>query len=241
MSLTREAFLRRIDQEPQIVKAILGAPEQLAAEARRSFARWDELGEHQRSEALHLCMAAAFAAMQLSRPLRTKNLNMLGEGVGDAQISRGGADGIPWLAIARSEVKNRALLDNPISPRQWRVIELWLDEGREKWCAHRNIPLETPFIFPGATGGAISRGLFNRAWNRGFAMIGIRGLTPHMMRHVCVTLLLARRPGAYGIAADLISDHPDTLRKFYSRAEGAAATRLFAAVLEEIFPDLQLH
>lgn len=240
MSQTREAFLRMLDRDPKIARAIIMAPEMLAIEARRAFASWDSLGTHARSEALHLCMAAAFTAMQLSRPLRPKNLNALSEAPDGAQLMRGDANRLPWLNIARSEVKNRTLLDNPISPRQWPIIELWLDEGREKWCAHRGIPPERPWIFPGETGGPISRGLFNKAWNRGFSRLGVAGQTPHMMRHVCVTLLLARRPGEYGVAADLIGAQPDTLRRFYTRNEGAAATRLFADILGEICPDIKL-
>lgn len=240
MSRDRENFLRLLDRDPDVAKAIITAPDRLAAEVRRAFALWDDLGDRQRSEALHLCIAASIFAMQLSRPLRPKNLNELSEIDGGAQIQRDGAGRLPWLCVPRSEVKNRALLDNPISARQWPVIELWLDEGRDKWCAHHDIPREAPQVYPGTTGRAFSRALFNRAWNRGCARVGIRGLTPHMMRHVCVTLLLARRPGAYGVAADLIGDDPKTLRRFYARGEGAAATQMFAEILEEISPAIRL-
>jgi hypothetical protein len=43
-----------------------------------------------------------------------------------------------------------------------------------------------------------------------------------------------------GVQADLIGDASDTLRRSYARADGATAARVFADLIEEIFPNMPL-
>jgi hypothetical protein len=89
--------------------------------------------------------------------------------------------------------------------------------------------------------GSISRGTFNKAWNRGVQeLLGLRGLTPHVMRHVGATIYLARRPGEYAGAASLLGASERATENFYAGGKGKEAAELFAEVLAEIDPLLDL-
>ena len=167
-----------------------------------------------------------------------------------------------WLDIARTRVKNRRPIEGPIPDVLWAVISAWLDEGRARWIARfaedeeagtdgpetdgAAARLKAAFeandsLFPGSTGtGPVCRQLVNKAWNRGMARLGLRGLTPHVMRHVDATLYLAKHPGDYAVVAALLCDSPRTVEKFYARGEGRAAMELFAQVLAELDPTFNL-
>ncbi|MBP0484515.1 hypothetical protein [Sagittula salina] len=258
MSATREAFIKLIDRDPAVVRAIVTGPRVLLAEARRLLAR-QTLSTHRRTEALHLFMAAAMLAVQLARPLRTRNVHeMLSEGDMPELIAPRRERASAWLDIGRNRVKNRKPLEGRIPDWLWTVISAWIDEGRPVW-RDRSLPeegreadtgdeaVETPrhcandHLFPALSGaGAVSRQLINKAWNRGMARLGITGLTPHMMRHVAATLYLARNPGDYPVVAALLADSLRTVETFYARGEGRAAMDLFAQVLTEIDPTLNL-
>jgi len=264
MSATRAAFVKLIDRDPAIVRAIVTGPRKLLGEWRRAAARWDSLSVHQQTEALHLLLAAALLALQLARPLRTRNLNdMLSDGE-DAEIAAPRHAGTSaWLDIGRARVKNRRPIEGPIPDPIWAVIATWLDEGRDKWsarfieaardmCAASEVEAAVAgltaafeandFLVPSQTGrGPTCRQTLNRAWNRGMARLGLAGLTPHVMRHVDATIYLARHPGDYPVVAALLCDSLRTVEKFYARGEGRAAMELFAQVLEELDPTLNLR
>jgi hypothetical protein len=61
-----------------------------------------------------------------------------------------------------------------------------------------------------------------------------------MMRHVGATLYLARHPGDYAVVAALLADKLCTVETFYARGEGRMAMDLFAEVLTELDPTLDL-
>lgn len=56
MSATRAAFVKLVDRDPAVVRAIVTGPRKLLGEWRRAAARWDRLTAHQRTEALHLLL-----------------------------------------------------------------------------------------------------------------------------------------------------------------------------------------
>jgi integrase len=99
---------------------------------------------------------------------------------------------------------------------------------------------DNDFLFPGAArSGAVCRGTFNKAWNKGVQdVLGLRGLTPHVMRHAGATIYLARYPGRYSEVADPLGDKERTTRAFYARGAGREAAALFAGVLVELDPSL---
>ncbi|WP_273525166.1 tyrosine-type recombinase/integrase [Rhodosalinus sediminis] len=241
MSTTREDFVRLVDRDPAIVRAIVAGPETLMRDAVRGFDRWERLGDNQRAETLHLAMAAAAMAVQLARPLRTRNVAEL-DLEGDLMAPhRAGVK--PWLAIERRKVKNRRPIEGPVPGRLWRVVETWRDRGRPLWIARHAATgaADTGALFPGTRGGALSRTTFNKAWNRGMSRLGLPGLTPHTMRHVAATLYLAVHPGGYDVVAALLCDTVRSVENFYVRGEGRAAAELFASVVEELAPGLDLR
>ena len=268
MSASREAFVKLVDRDPAVVRAIVTGPRVLLAEARRLLGR-KNLTTHQRTEALHLFMAATMLAIQLARPLRTRNVHeMLSEGDMPELVPPRRERASAWLDIGRGRVKNRKPLEGRIPDWLWAVISAWIDEGRPGWRDRATVKdaaaadmsdigagqartcddangaprhCANHHLFPALSGpGAVSRQLINKAWNRGMARLGLTGLTPHMMRHVAATLYLAKNPGDYAVVAALLADSLRTVETFYARGEGRAAMDLFAEVLTELDPTLNL-
>ncbi|MDR9395808.1 MAG: tyrosine-type recombinase/integrase [Roseovarius sp.] len=243
MSTTRERFVRLIDRDSAVARAIITGPETLLCEAEHGFDRWARLGDNQKAETLHLAIAAAAMAVQLARPLRTRNVNEAeigGESADLLEPRRAGAKA--WIAIDKRKVKNRRAIEGPVPDRLWRVVETWRERGRPAWIARHAAHgcRDDGFLFPGTRGGPMPRSTFNKAWNRGMGRLGLNGLTPHMMRHVAATLYLAVQPGDYGVVAALLCDTLRAVEKFYMRGEGRAAAELFAQVMAERFPALDL-
>lgn len=244
MSAVREAFVKKIDRDPEIVRNILKGPRTLIKEAQRDFQNWDQLSSHTRSRALHISMAAAILALQLARPLRTKNINQLTiSGASPELTAPRGKDTQAWLDISRVTVKNRRNIESPLPGSTWSVLSFWIDHGRTRWLEmHADSKIGNDvYLFPGSRDARpVCRQTLNTAWNHGITRLGLTGMTPHMMRHVAATMLLARHPGQYGAVADLLGDRPETVEAFYARGAGQAAARLFAEVLEELDPNLKL-
>ncbi|WP_432256611.1 hypothetical protein [Limimaricola sp. AA108-03] len=239
MSVEREQFIKLVERDPAVARAIVSGPRRLAAEAQDAFENWESLGARARSEALHVAMGAALMALQLARSVRSKNLNgLIIDGPG-AELLRPLRESRPWLDIARGRVKNRRPIEGEIPQRQWEVIASWLDEGLPRWCAAKGIDTEANVHLVPGPNGLLSRQSFNRIWNRCMARLGIPGLQPHMMRHVAATLWLAAHPGDYATVAAFLGDSPKTVEKFYARGEGAAAAKLFGEVLESLDPTLE--
>ena len=238
MSLEREAFVKLVERDPGVARAIVSGPRRLMAEASEAFANWDRLGVRARGEALHLSLGSSLMALQLARAVRSKNLNEMITDGDDAELIRPLRESKPWIDIARSRVKNRRPIEGEIPERQWRVIMSWLDEGLPKWCELHDLDIEKNIHLVPGPKGILSRQSFNRIWNRCVERLGIPGLKPHMMRHVAATLWLAANPGDYATVAAFLGDSVKTVEKFYARGEGAAAAKLFAQVLESIDPTL---
>lgn len=238
MSVEREQFVKLVERDPSVARAIVSGPRRLAAEACAAFEDWDSLGARARGEALHVSMGAALMALQLARSVRSGNLNgLIVDGPG-AELIRPLRESRPWLDIARGRVKNRRPIEGEIPERQWQVIVAWLDEGLPRWCEAKGIDVDANvYLVPGPK-GLLSRQSFNRIWNRCVARLGIPGLQPHMMRHVAATLWLAAHPGDYATVAAFLGDSIKTVEQFYARGEGAAAAKLFAEVLESLDPTL---
>ncbi len=238
MSLEREAFVKLVERDPAVARAIVSGPRRLMAEASEAFDNWETLGARARGEALHLSLGSTLMALQLARSVRSKNLNeMVIDGDG-AELIRPLRESKAWIDIPRSKIKNRRPIEGEIPERQWCIIMSWLDEGLPRWCASHGIDAETNIHLTPGPKGILSRQSFNRIWNRCVERLGIPGLQPHMMRHVAATLWLAANPGDYATVAAFLGDSVKTVENFYARGEGAAAAKLFAQVLEGIDPTL---
>jgi integrase len=236
MSRSRKAFLRLIERDEAIVKAILTAPTALEAEARRRLADWEHLGCNARIHTIKLGMAAAMIAIQLARPLRTKNLNLMTVGVEGSELLAPRRPGsAAQIVIDGRRVKNGEDIEHALPRPLWRIVAFWIDELRPKLIALHDLN-DSGALFPGQN-GAMSRQGFNAIWTRGLAQVGVKGLTPHMMRHVCATLYLAVKPGDYGVVADLLANTVAVVRKFYTRGQGRAAAELFARTIATLNPE----
>lgn len=241
MSAEREKFVKLVERNPAIARAIISGPRRLKEETETAFKNWDNLGPRARTEMLHLSMGAGLIALQLARSLRSKNLNLLLIEGPDAELLRPLRESRPWLDIAKGRVKNRRPIEGEIPERQWKVIVHWLDEGLPRWCEMHDIDAKTNLHLVPGPKGILSRQSFNRIWNRCVARLGVPDLKPHLMRHVAATLWLAAHPGDYATVAAFLCDSVKTVEKFYARGEGAAAARLFAEVLEALDPTLKSY
>ncbi|MDV7141756.1 hypothetical protein R3X27_03575 [Tropicimonas sp. TH_r6] len=249
MSATREAFVKLMERDPEIARTIVCGPERLLGEWERAFAKWKSLSVHPRTEALHLLAGASMLGLALARPMRPLNIHEItNDGQNGELIAPKNERVSAWLDIGRDRVKNRRPIEGPIPDWLWNVISVWLDLGRDLWIRRfveveegKDAP-ETPHMFPGETVNRVmSRGTYNKAWNRAMRRLGLQGLTPHMMRHVAATIYLAKHPGAYEVVAALLGDSVRTVEKFYARGEGRAAMEMFAEVLAELNPNLVLQ
>ena len=225
MSKEREQFVKLVQRDPSVARAIVSGPRRLAAEAQLVFDDWESQKTRFREEALHLSMGAALIALQLARAVRSKNLNLLLVDGPDAELVRPLRESRPWLDISRGRVKNRRPIEGEIPERQWKVIAGWLDEGLPRWCEKHDIDSDDNVLLLPGPAGVLSRQSFNRVWNRCVARIGVSGLKPHLMRHVAATIWLAANPGDYATVAAFLCDSVKTVEKFYARGEGAAAAK----------------
>jgi len=238
MSKEREQFVKLVQRDPSVARAIVAGPRRLAEEARPVFDGWERCKTRTQEEALHLSMGACLLALQLARAVRSKNLNLLLIDGPDAELIRPLREARPWLDISRGRVKNRRPIEGEIPQRQWAVIVNWLDVGLPRWCEKHGIDVENNELLLPGPAGVLSRQSLNRVWNRSVARLGVPGLKPHMMRHVLATIWLAANPGDYATVAAFLCDKVSTVEKFYARGEGAAAAKLFADALEALDPTL---
>ena len=243
MSQQREDFLRALNRDPDIARRIVLGPDTLLAEARAAMAAWETLAHRKRQSISHVAMCAALLALQIARPVRPGNLRCLtiaDTGTEERQLAIPTAEGErPWISIRRHHTKNGKALDYPVPDWTWPVVEHWIDGVRPVYAelTARAADASAPFLFPGAA-GPISVQTLARVWATGMEIIGVPDLTPHMMRHVAATIYLALHPGGYDVVAALLRDDPETVRRFYTRDDGAAAVEAFARALEAAYPEL---
>jgi hypothetical protein len=134
MSASRATFVRLIDYDPSVARTIVLGPQTLYAEAKRGMARWADLGTNARIEVLHLLAAAAMWAIQIGRPLRTRNLNELTTGGKAPQINAPRSEEAdPFLFITRTKVKNRRDIEGRIHPGYWKIVNAWIEIGRPRY------------------------------------------------------------------------------------------------------------
>ncbi|OWY10439.1 hypothetical protein B6V73_19340 [Thioclava sp. JM3] len=239
MSKEREQFVKLVQRDPAVPRAIVSGPRRLAEEAQLVFDDWKSFKTREREAALHLSMGASLLALLLARSVRSRNVHELIICGDNAELLRPLRDARPWLEIDRRRVKNASPIAGEIPERQWRVIMQWLDQGLPKWCEKHGIDFDANVLLLPGPKGLLSRHTYNRVWNKCVARIGVPGLQPHLMRHVMATIWLAANPGDYATVAAFLCDKVSTVEKFYARGEGAAAAKLFAEALEALDPTLE--
>jgi hypothetical protein len=73
MSVEREQFIKLVERDPAVARAIVAGPRRLAGEARETLANWDSLGPRARGEVLHVGMGAALMASRATMLPSTSN------------------------------------------------------------------------------------------------------------------------------------------------------------------------
>lgn len=241
-------FCRLVQTSPQVAYKIVQAPAEIARVARQ---RLDEVSGNTVREltALRLFAAAAMAAVQMSRPLRTGTLrHMRSEHRPDLPGNlRRAPDGFVALFPA-GEIKNDREIEFEIVGDDAAILREWITVHRPRYADLRGLAL-SPYLFPGEATpikkknspqlppGCMSRCSFDGLWRDAMDELGVR-MTIHQCRHALATLILALHPGDYGRVATLIGDTPETAKKYYGRDDVKAAVRYVREVLLAAHPNI---
>lgn len=252
--LTKEAarICGRLKKTPHLAVAFVNAPARLADmacdELAAARAAGDQLAEE---KALRRFAAATLFAIQLSRPLRTRNLFTL-----RLHATPGCPGNIAWLAdrahaeitLAAAEVKNGRELVVHVEGHDAAVLWDWIHVHRPRLLELRGLPA-SPYVFPGTArprlqkdglnlpAGCLAPSSMAELWDLGERQIGL-GATPHQCRHAVATLMLAVKPGSFDEVAAVLGNTPDVCRKHYGQDSGEAAARAVREVLLAEHPDL---
>ena len=237
MARAREEFVQHLMTSPESVEALVRAPFELTAEARRRLARWDDLSPADRQAALRLYVAGLDFGLQVARPIRPGTLRLLTIAGRDRNLllplkGRGSA------LLRVREKKNGRRLEHALPAGIWAIVEEWLSVWRRRWIAAFGYP-GNDLLVPGASAsGAVSEQTRADIWNLGARTIGLPMMTGHMARHACATIHLAAHPGDYETVSSLLGDELKTVRDFYGRDTGSEAAARYRVVLEAKFPAL---
>ena len=232
-----DRICRRLRDNPAMAAAFVNAPQRLAAIAEESLADARAGKDRGRIErALRLYEVAALYAIQVSRPLRPKNLStiMLPGLENKAAVLR-------WvkkskhaeITFAPGELKNARHVRVHVRDGDAEVLSRWVEAYRAELMEIRDLP-ESPYLFPGTARprnqqigqdlprGALAASSLAELWDLGDRQLGL-GLTPHQCRHAVATLVLAMEPGNFALAAAVLGDEEATVRAHYGKDSGEQA------------------
>jgi hypothetical protein len=85
--------------------------------------------------------------------------------------------------------------------------------------------------------GCFAPSTLDEIWDDGADRIGL-ALPPHRARHAVATLILAMHTGNYALAASVLADTEETVRKHYGHEDGARAAAEVRKALLASHPDL---
>jgi hypothetical protein len=85
--------------------------------------------------------------------------------------------------------------------------------------------------------GCVSASTLDAIWDDGSVHVGV-SLPPHRARHAVATLILAMHPGNYSLAASVLADTEETVRKHYGHEDGPRAAAEVRKALLASHPDL---
>jgi len=217
------AALRRLEDDPALVRGLLTLPDRLAHGLARK-----PVTAFTRGDAVRLQTALAVAIL-LAAPVRVANLaglrldrHLLRQGQGAMQRVR--------LVVPAAEVKNRQELEHPLPPWVVALLDLYLRRARPLLQPHPG-----PWLFPGRGDGKpkTTYRLGQQIAQATEAELGLR-LTPHQFRHACGLIYLAANPGGHEVVRHLLGHRSlATTLRFYAGMETAAALRRYDAVVLE--------
>jgi integrase len=227
------AFCRLIQSSPHVARMIVQAPAELASRASDLI---EKAGGHRAREltALRMYGAAAIAAIQMSRPLRTRNARycrVVHSGALAANLRRT-PEGYE-ARFPRGEIKNEKAVAFDVVGEDALILRRWIVELRPRYMQLHKLDA-SPYLIPGDAvptlekdgstlpPGCMSSGSFDILWKHGMAELGL-DMTVHMCRHAVAILVLALRPGDYALAASVLGDTEETVEKHYGQDDGQAA------------------
>ena len=251
MQEEREAFCMLLQGSEMVAGNLVNAPQRIAAHAEKLIAE-AQLSKSRLAEisGLRLYAAAVMFAIQLSRPLRTMNLQLTRiaatpQATGNLRRLRGG--GVD-LTYARGEIKNGAAVAVALRGDDAAIMTRWLDTHRARYAGINGVGASV-YLFPGDAKpesakdaltlphGCLSDRTIAAIWADGADVVGIR-MTPQMARHAVATLILAIEPGNFAKVAAVLGDTEDTVRRHYGRDSGFSAGQTLRAALLLRHPDL---
>lgn len=194
-------------------------------------------GEDEALWARDLLLLKLFA----SNPLRAKNMMELTyspDNTGKLRKVNG-----QWrIAVPRREFKNFAGAarerdyDMPVRPEVWHDIERYLHDFRPMLADPGN-----PFVFVAARSPTKMLRSINRrieTLTRQY-LSGCPGAGPHSFRHIVATSILKANPNAWTLAAMVLHDREETVRKHYAHLRCDDAYRMLDATLASSYQRMQ--
>ena len=181
-------------------------------------------------------------------------------------------DGGLTFRFAPWEIKNARWVTVDVTGEDAAIVREWLDLWRPRMIELKKLAPEGPglgkspgsgsgagaanvYLFPGQAEpkredgdpvvlprGCYAPSAFLDLWRDASGILGVHE-TPHRMRHVVALLILAMRPGDYGLVSAVLGNTEHTARTHYGRDDGQAAAREARAAMLAEHPDLfrQLH
>ncbi len=245
-------FCAELLRAPHVATLFVNAPARIAAIALDALdkARAGKNEKHELS-ALRLFAAAVLFAMQMSRPVRTGNLIRSRVSAAGGALLR-----LVWLKEGRhaeitfpgNEVKNLRIVKMSIRDEDATIVWRWVSELRPRYMEIHGIA-ESAYLIPGKAKprllkddvvlprGCVAPSTLDGIWDDGAGRVGL-GLTPHRARHAVATLILALNPGDYALAASVLADTEETVRKHYGHEDGAKAAAEVRKALLASHPEL---
>jgi len=251
MTADVKVVMDRLRKSPSLAARHVNSPAMLAAMATEKLDTGDKMTEWTEDRALRLFAAAAARAIQVSRPLRPRNL-FLARGTATADCPRN----IYWIKdkayaeirFAEGEVKNGQPITVPIVGSDAKILWEWQHTHRANFMELRKLP-DSPYLFPGRASPRLQKGYLPlpsgcmsvaaqaELWDLGERQVGL-GLTPHQCRHATATLYLAVRPGDFATVASILGNTEQVARAHYGRDSGEQAAKAVRSMLLAEHPDI---
>lgn len=245
-------FCIELLRAPHVAALIVNAPARLAAKAEQALldARASDSKERELS-ALRLYAAALLWAMQMSRPVRSGNLLKSRLSAVAGALYR-----LVWvkpgwhgeILFPVGEIKNNRTVKMSLHDGDAAIVWRWVQELQPRYMELNGIA-ESVYLIPGKAlprllkddvvlpRGCVSTSTLDSIWDDGTVHVGV-SLSPHRTRHAVATLILAMHPGNYALAAAVLADTEETVRKHYGHEDGARAAAEVRKALLASHPDL---
>ena len=238
MSAARRRRVEAFANDIAMQTRLLNAPEMLLRESQARLRDWKTMSQHNRMWALKLGTAAAALAILLyGKPLREQNLRKLRVFCDHPTlILPEGFKGEARLVLPGEITKNGNPIAGEIELEAMPILQFYYETVRDKLIAEHPFGknyAESEFLFNSPRNDcAAEKSVFTALIGEGLAFCGL-DLDTHEMRHAVAFFVLDEDPNAIEEAAELLDDHPDTVRKFYAWINKSKAHRSARAKLRE--------